>query len=86
MINDDGYKEKQGILAYHERVRSVKVGGYTVMKKQTFQGVFKSPFILMNGGKIFKWWWLWQRKWGGLMNMVTGGRMVEVKKRYLCHC
>jgi hypothetical protein len=34
------------------------------MKKPTFQGVVKSTFILVNGGKIFKWWWLWQGKWG----------------------
>ncbi len=29
-------------------------------------------------------WWLF--KWRCFMNMMTGGRMVEVKKRYLDHC
>jgi hypothetical protein len=52
--DDDGYKEKKGILAYHEKARWVKEGGYTIMKKQTFQGVVESTFVLVNEGKILK--------------------------------
>jgi len=33
-----------------------KEGGWIMMKKQVFQGVIQSTYILGIGGKIFKWW------------------------------
>jgi hypothetical protein len=51
----------------------VKVGGYNIMKELASQNVVKSTFVLVNGGKIFKWWQLWAMQvWGEeLMSMVT---------------
>jgi hypothetical protein len=57
--NNDSYKEGQEVLAYHEKVRWMKVGGYNIMKQLAFQGVVKSTCVLVNGNKIFKWWLLW---------------------------
>lgn len=46
-----------GLLAHHERARQVKEErGYNIMKEQAFQEAIKSTFVLVNGGKIIKWW------------------------------
>jgi len=59
----------------------VKVGGYTIMKK-----VVKSTFVLVNGSKISSGGGCGNASGGELMNMVTRGRMLEVKKRYVNCC
>jgi hypothetical protein len=48
-----------------------KEGGHNIMKEQAFQKVVKSTFLLVNGGKIIKWW------------VVIGGECWKVMKRYL---
>jgi hypothetical protein len=30
--------------------------GYNIMKEQAFQKAVKSTFVLVNGGKVIKWW------------------------------
>jgi hypothetical protein len=55
-----------------------------MMKKPSLQRVVKSTFVLMNGGKIFKWWQLWQNKWGGTHehgdSRANGGSQEKVFK------
>jgi hypothetical protein len=44
-------------LRHHERLREVrKEGGWSIMKKQAFQEVVQSTYILEINGKILKWW------------------------------
>jgi hypothetical protein len=63
----------------------MKAGVYNIMKQPISQGVVKSTCVLVNGDKIFKWWWLWVvQVWGEeFMSVVIGRWLVEVNKRYL---
>ncbi len=55
--NDDVYKDGGGALGHHERLKEVgKEGGWNIMKKQVFQEVVQSTYVLKIGSKILKWW------------------------------
>ncbi len=55
--DDDVYKDGGGALRHHERLKEVrKERGWSIMKKQVFQEVVHSTYVLKIGSKILEWW------------------------------
>jgi hypothetical protein len=45
--DDDAHKDGVGALGHHERLKEVgKEGGWSIMKKQVFQEVVQSTYVL----------------------------------------
>jgi hypothetical protein len=53
-------------------------GGYNIMKEQASQEAIKSTFILVNGGKIIKWYVVTiQEAIKSTFVLVNGGKIIK---------